>query len=86
MLSSSFSPSNLTVAAGATVTWRNGDAAVHTVTSATGSPETFNSGNVTPGGSYSRPFPNAGTYPYYCLFHGVNETPPSGMSGTITVQ
>ena len=39
---SQFNPATLTVATGTTVTWENGDAVTHTVTSATGSAGTYN--------------------------------------------
>jgi plastocyanin len=82
----SFSPSNLTVPAGTSVTWQNGSNVTHTVTSATGSTLTYDSGNVGIGGLFSQTFNTAGTYHYYCKIHGSDGTPPSGMSGTITVQ
>jgi plastocyanin len=85
MVGSQFSPANLTVSAGTMVTWKNDDAVAHTVTSATGSPDTFNSGNVGGGGTFSHTFGSAGTYPYYCTIHGANGAPPTGMHGTITV-
>jgi plastocyanin len=81
---SQFSPVNLTVAAGATVTWQNGDGVAHTVTSATGSADTYDMALAA--GTVSHQFMTAGTYNYYCKNHGVNGTPPTGMHGTITVQ
>lgn len=80
-----FGPVNLTVAAGTTVTWRNGDGETHTVTSATGSADTYDSGNIGGGGTFAHQFQNPGTYNYYCKFHGANGSPPTGMHGTITV-
>ena len=79
-----FSPTTLTVAAGTTVTWENGDGVGHTVTSATGSADTYDLS--LPSGTVSHQFNTAGTYNYYCKFHGANGTPPTGMHGTITVQ
>ena len=79
-----FTPSNLTVASGTTVTWRwrtcDGDGyggqncGSHTVTfdQATGS-------GVLTQGTYARTFSSPGTYPYTCLVH-------SGMSGRVVVQ
>ena len=75
---------SLTVAAGTTVTWENGDGIAHTVSSATGSPDTYDLS--LPTGTVSHQFMTAGTYNYYCKFHGSNGTPPTGMHGTITVQ
>jgi plastocyanin len=84
--SEAFNPVNLTVPVGTTVTWNNGSAQAHTVTSATGSGDVYNSGNMNAAATYQHTFMTAGTYPYYCQFHGVNGTPPTGMHGTITVQ
>ena len=85
-----FSPASLTIAAGGTVTWQNGSSVTHTVTSSSGSREIFNSGNrpagVAPGGTFSHTFSTAGTYHYYCQYHGLDGNPPTGMAGTITVQ
>ncbi len=90
MIGLSFSPATLTIAAGVTVTWQNGSSANHTVTSSSTSMEIFNSGNrpagVAPGGTFSHTFPTAGTYRYYCQYHGLDGNPPTGMAGTITVQ
>jgi len=80
-----FGPANLTVSAGTAVTWRNGDGFAHTVTSATGSGDTYDSGNIGGGGTFAHTFNTPGTYNYYCKIHGVNGTPPTGMHGTITV-
>ncbi len=81
---SQFSPVTLTVAAGTTVTWQNGDGIGHTVTSATGSADTYDMALAS--GTVSHQFATAGTYNYYCKIHGINGTPPTGMHGTITVQ
>ena len=72
----SFSPANLTVAVGTTVTWTNNDAMDHTVTSDTG---LFDSGDISDHKSYSRMFSTAGTYSYHCTIH-------PGMTGTISVK
>ncbi|HSD31549.1 MAG TPA: plastocyanin/azurin family copper-binding protein [Gemmatimonadales bacterium] len=80
-----FGPLNLTINAGTAVTWRNGDGIVHTVTSATGSGDVYDSGNIGGGGTFAHTFNTPGTYNYYCKIHGANGTPPTGMRGTITV-
>lgn len=85
MNASQFAPLNLTITHGTTVTWMNGDGIIHTVTSATGSGETFDSGNLGGGATFTHTFNTAGTYAYYCKIHGVNGAPPTGMHGTITV-
>ena len=71
-----FNPSALTISKGANVTWTNDDSTTHTVTSDTGA---FESGNLSPGNSFTRQFNDTGTFPYHCTIH------PS-MKGTITVQ
>jgi len=75
-----FNPKTVTVALGSTVTWTNGGSQ-HTVT-CTGScgPQTFDSGNMNTGATFSHTFTVAGTYNYVCVYHA------PGMSGTITVQ
>ena len=75
MYNSVFTPSNLTVTTGGTITWKNDDNMVHTVTANDAS---FNSGDIQPGGSYSRTFNATGVIGYYCMHH-------SGMTGTVTV-
>jgi plastocyanin len=77
-----FHDANLTVKAGATVTWVNNDDAEHTVDAKDGS---FSSGgtlktiNIKPGDSFSFKFDKVGTYDYFCKVHPF-------MKGTITVQ
>jgi len=58
-----FSPRTITVFAGTTVRWVNQGQVPYTVTADDGS---FDSGQVGPGGTFSRP----GRYPYYCQLHG----------------
>lgn len=71
---SSFNPANLTVAAGASVTWTNRDTVKHTTQSGT----TW-SADLEPGASFSRTFAARGTFGYRCTIH-------TGMTGTIVVQ
>jgi len=71
-----FSPSELTVAVGAKVTWTNSDSASHTATADDG---TFDSGNLANGGSYSYTFTTVGTIAYHCNIH-------TSMTATITVE
>jgi plastocyanin len=70
-----FTPSNRTVAAGTTVTFRWASGSVtHNVT--------FNDGPASANqssGTFQRLFANAGAFPYQCTIH-------NGMTGTITVQ
>ena len=79
-----FNPVTLAVTAGTTVTWQNGDGVAHTVTSATGSADSYDMALAA--GTVAHQFMTAGTYNYYCRNHGANGTPPTGMHGTITVQ
>ena len=62
-----FSPATLTILPGTTVTWKNMSAAPHTVTSDDG--QTFDSGNIAPGGTFTFKFTVAGSYPYHCNIH-----------------
>lgn len=86
MVNISFSPTNLTITHGTTVTWMNGDAIQHTVTSSSTSTEAFTSGQLGGGSTYTHTFNTAGTYHYFCQNHGLDGNPPTGMAGTITVQ
>ena len=61
-----FDPASITVTAGTTVTWTNKDAIAHRPTSNTG---LFDSGNMSPNGTFSFNFPTAGTYNYFCAIH-----------------
>lgn len=70
-----FGTASLTVKAGTTVTWSNGDNMTHTVTADDGS---FTSGDIKYGGTYSHTFSTTGTFPYHCTYH-------SGMTATIVV-
>lgn len=71
-----FEPRNLLVTPGQTVTWTWNGSNPHTVTFASGGP---NSTQMTTG-TFQRQFPAAGTFNYTCVVHG------SAMSGVITVQ
>ena len=68
MQNMSFSVTSLTVKAGTTVTWTNNDNTTHTVTADDNS---FNSGDITAGHSYTRTFSVAGTFPYHCIYHSM---------------
>lgn len=85
MMNLAFNPSNLTIAHGTTVTWKNGDAVNHTVGNATGSADTYTSGFIAKGGTFSHTFATVGIFEYYCAIHGADGNPPTGMRGTITV-
>ena len=70
-----FVPPNVTVLAGDTVTWTNGDAFDHDVAALGGA---FDSGHVSPGQRFSHTFATAGHYPYRCTIHPF-------MAGTVDV-
>jgi plastocyanin len=63
-----FSPRELTVAPGTTVTWVNHDDVPHTATS-TARPRVFDSRTLVTDASYSFVFKTPGTYEYFCAVH-----------------
>jgi plastocyanin len=75
-----FQPGELTVRAGARVTWTNRDQIQHTVTS--GTPENrdkkFDGPLDGQGKTFTHAFTQAGTYPYFCDRH-------QSMRGTVRV-
>jgi plastocyanin len=76
-----YSPKVITVILGtnSTVQWKNGDTALHSVTSLPGDPASFGS-NVNPsGGTFTYQFTTAGTYYYHCIYH-------SWMMGEVIVK
>jgi len=66
-----YSPYEVSVAVGATVTWSNDDAAVHTVTSGKKMihDELFDSGIFTSGTTFEITFNDSGTFDYFCIVH-----------------
>jgi plastocyanin len=76
-----FSPANVTVAPGDTVTWNFNE--LHTSTSDPQiGPETWDSGQLS-SGTFSHTFNTPGTYPYHCFIHSF----PGGtlMNGVVEV-
>lgn len=72
-----FSPGEITVSVGTTVTWTNDEAGIpHTVSSDDG---VWDSGSLEPGDTFSFTFDEAGAFAYHCNIH------PS-MQGTIVVE
>jgi plastocyanin len=69
-----FSPSSVEVQVGDTVTWTNGDDRDHTVVG-----DSFRSGNLRPGASYSYQFNKAGKFNYGSSIY-------PRMKGSITVK
>lgn len=80
MNQTSFDKAEVHVAPGQIVLWSNPNGPAHTVTADDGS---FNSGDVTPGASFSMEFDTPGSYPFYCEYHG--DVGGVGMSGVIVV-
>lgn len=80
-----YSPAGLRVPVGTTVTWRNDDSVIHTVTSgtSTGTVTTpdgvFDSGDLLPGETFSFTFTEPGSFDYFC-------TPHPWMVGSIVVE
>jgi len=73
-----YSPSKIVVVIGVnnTVTFTNKDSVTHTVTATDNS---FNSGDIKAGQSWTNTFTTAGTFSFYCIYH-------SWMKGTIVVE
>jgi plastocyanin len=71
-----YSPASLKIKAGNTVVWTNSDTHDHTVVA---SDNSFKSGNIRTGGTYSHEFAKPGTYTYSCSYH-------PRMKGTIVVE
>ncbi len=71
-----YNPLTLAITNGTTVTWINSDGVAHTVTSVTGA---FDSGSISPGGTFSYTFNQTGTFEYECTIH------PTIPHGTVTV-
>jgi plastocyanin len=80
MRATEFTPEELTVPVGATVVWTNTDTMAHTVNA---DDESFASGILEPGETFSRAFNEPGEYQYYCELHG--DPGRLGMAGVIIV-
>lgn len=77
-----YAPRDLQALVGQPVTWANQDAIAHTVTADDGS---FDSGTISPSGSYEHTFDQPGTYAYHCTIHlemhGVVHVSTLGLTG-----
>ena len=77
-----FTPKEITVSAGTTVTWTNEDTTIHTVVE--GSPQSsgatpaFDSSIIAPKATFENTFDKAGEFNYYCNLHPF-------MTGKVTV-
>ena len=76
LTSNAYSPNQMIVGVGATVTWINNDSVTHTATADGG---LWDSGRIDPGGRFSVTFSTAGTFPYHCTIH-------PNMVGSVIVQ
>jgi len=74
-----FTPSQISIQKGGTVTWTNNDNIVHTVVDDLSNVGGPSSGDIQPGGTYSFTFNKTGSFQYHCSIH------PS-MRGTIVVK
>ncbi len=75
-----FSPQQVIITPGTKVTWVNQDSSPHTTTSDNvGAQETWDSGTLQQGQSFSKTFTRPGTYTYHCNTH------PSMPHGTVQV-
>ncbi len=77
MIDFAFRPKSITISVGTKIKWVNGGNASHSTTSNTG---LWDSGVLSPGGSFGRVFRKAGTFKYHCTVH------PTLMKGVITVK
>jgi plastocyanin len=78
-----FMPDTITVDAGQTITWSNGDATVHSVTAGTRKQpdrDAFD-GDLARGETFSHTFDQPGTYAYYCDRHN-----GPGMTSKVVVK
>jgi len=74
-----FTPSQIAIKKGGTVTWTNNDTTTHTVIDDLQNVGGPHSGNIEPGATYSFKFESTGSFQYHCSIH------PS-MRGTIVVK
>lgn len=62
-----FSPRDIVIGRGETVTWRNDDPYVHWIVST--DPDVLDSGEMSQAQTYAETFSRPGTYEYYCNIH-----------------
>ena len=75
-----FTPQDISVPVGTTVTWINDEDSLHTVTSGTPASQSglFDSGEIDTGVEFPYRFTAEGTYPFFCSRHDF-------MTGVVTV-
>lgn len=74
-----FTPPQISIKKGGTVTWTNNDSVVHTVTDDLTDVGGPSSTDIQPGSTYTFTFNKTGSFQYHCTYH------PS-MRGTIVVE
>lgn len=77
-----FNPKQLTIPAGYTVIWKN-EVGKHSIVADDGS---FKSQTLNVGDTFVHTFDKAGTYPYYCGFHGSKGGHDMAASVVVTVR
>jgi plastocyanin len=80
VVDSAYQPRQIEVDRGTTVTWDQVGQLPHTVTADDGS---FDSGEMGQGDTFTHSFPQPGSFPYYCEFHGAPGG--QGMAGVVVV-
>jgi plastocyanin len=80
MAGTNYSPDEITIPVGSTVVWTNTGTMAHTVT---GDDDSFASGILEPGETFSYTFNEPGEFQYYCEFHG--DPGRLGMAGVVIV-
>jgi plastocyanin len=76
ILATQFDPATITMLPGEKITWTNTDGQVHSIVSDDAT--SFNSGDISAGGSFNFTPTVTGTYPYHCGQH-------PGVQGTLNV-
>src|SRR6266545_5913540 len=76
-----FDPKTITINVGDTITWTNEGPSPHTVTADEAGG--FDAGNLDKGATFSETFDEAGTFAYYCKYHGAKGG--TGMAASIVV-
>ena len=76
LTNTAYAPNPVNISAGGSVTWTNNDSTTHT---STADDNSWSSGSVAPGASFTRTFASAGKFTYHCTIH-------PGMVGTVVVQ
>ena len=76
MTTTAYAPNPVNISAGGSVTWMNNDSTTH---NSTADDNSWGSGSIAPGASYTRTFASAGTFTYHCTIH-------PGMVGTVVVK